>query len=72
MRDAAERLQLQSGGGDDDVGVEALAGRQHDAGGVDVVDVVGHHLGAAIADVVEQIVGRAPGTSAGPTGRSAA
>ena len=55
MRDAAERLQLQSGGGHDQVGVDPLAGRQHDAGGVDVVDVVGHHLGAAFADVLEQV-----------------
>ena len=47
---AAERLQLQAGGGDDDVGVEVPAGFERDAGGVDMVDVVGDHLGAAVGD----------------------
>ena len=52
---AAEGLQLQAGGGDDDVGVEVLPGLQRDAGGVEVVDVVGDHLDAAVADRREQV-----------------
>ena len=55
-RDTAERLQLQAGGGDDDVGVDALTGPQHDAGRVDVVDVVGHDLRAAVADRRVEVV----------------
>ena len=54
-RRAPERLQLQAGGGDDDVGVEVLSRIQRDAGGVDVVDVVGHQFDAAGADRREQV-----------------
>ena len=56
QRDAAERLQLKSGGGDDHVGIDALPGPQHDAGGVDVVDVVGDHLDPAVADRLVEVV----------------
>ena len=43
-RDAAERLQLYAGRGDDGIGVEVPTRFQHDAGGVHVIDVVGDHL----------------------------
>jgi len=46
----AQRLQLQAGRGDDDVGVEVFAGFERDAGGVEVVDVVGDDCGAAVVD----------------------
>ncbi len=49
-RGAAERLQLQAGGGDDDVGIEVLTGFECDTGGVEMVDVVGDHVGAAVGD----------------------
>ena len=52
---AAECLQLQAGGGHDDVGVEVPAGLEHDAGCVDVVDMVGDHLEGALADLFEHI-----------------
>ena len=52
----AERLQLQAGGGDDDVGIDALTRTQHDAGPVEMVDVVGHHIRTTIADGRVQIV----------------
>ena len=50
QRGAAERLQLQAGGGDDHVGVQMLAGFQCNAGGVEVIDVIGDHFRAAFVD----------------------
>ncbi len=52
---AAECLQLQTGGGDDDVGVEVLSGLQRDARRVDMIDVAGDDLSAAVADRGEQV-----------------
>ena len=54
-RGPAQRLQLQARGGDDDVGVEMPAGLERDTGGVEMVDVVGDHVGAAGADGVVEV-----------------
>ena len=53
--DAAQRLQLDAGRGDDDVGVEVSAGAQRDAGGVHVVDVIGHHVDVARRDGLVEV-----------------
>ena len=54
-RDAAERLQLYAGRGDDDVGVEMPARAQRDSGGIHVIDVVGDHLHVPGADGVIEV-----------------
>ena len=52
---AAQCLQLQPRRGDDHVGVDVLTGLQRDAAGVDVIDLIGHHIDAALADEVVQV-----------------
>ena len=54
-RGPAERLQLQAGGRHDDVGIEVSTGFECDTGGVEMVDVVSDHIGAAIADGAVQV-----------------
>ena len=52
---AAEHLQLQTGGGDDDVGLQLAAGLQLDARLGEVIDMIGDDGGIAFADRREQI-----------------
>lgn len=54
-RGPAKRLQLQAGGGDDNVRIEVPTGFECNTGGVEVVDMVGDHLGAAAGDGVVQV-----------------
>ncbi len=54
-RDAAKRLQLDAGRGDDDIGVEPLTRAKRDTGRIHVIDVVGDHVDVAVADGLVQV-----------------
>ena len=56
--DAAEDLELQAGGGDDDIGLQLLAGFEPDATLGESVDLVGDDRGLAGADGLEQVAVR--------------
>ena len=52
---AAQHFQIETGGGDDDVGRKHRAGFQLDAGGREARDLIGDDLGLARAQRLEQI-----------------
>jgi hypothetical protein len=56
--DAAERLQVEAGRGDDDVGFEVLARRELDAVGREALDPVGDHRRLPLAQHPEQVAVR--------------
>ena len=53
--DVAQHIQIEAGGGDDDVGLELLAGLQANAVLGEALDLVGDHRGLAGTDALEQV-----------------
>ena len=53
--DVAQHVEIEAGGGDDDVGLEVLAGLQADSGFGEPFDLVGDHRGATGTDALEQV-----------------
>ena len=64
--DVAQDVQVEAGGGDDDVGLELLAGLQQDARFGEAVDLVGDHRGLAGRDALEQVAVRHEGDALAP------
>ena len=64
--DVAQHVEIEAGGGDDDVGLELLAGLQANAGLGEALDLVGDHRGLAGPDALEEIAVRHEGDALPP------